>query len=361
MRIRRDLARVGRFLAPLLLSCACASNPAVVVKPLRSPVVSERVEQLDPGILSDAIGGAETYAYRVGAGDAILVAVYGHPELSIAPYAGAVNLPNGRLSGLVVDNDGSIQFPLVGTVKVAGKTTDELRAFLQQELGVYVKDPKVTVQVVFTGSIRYYLLGQFTEPGLKYSDRPVRLLEAMSLGGSVNLEKASLATAYVARGKRRLPIDFRRLVLDGDLRQNIKLLPGDVILVPDKSNEQAFVFGAAAGGNAKGAVVPFVNGRLNLLQALAAAGYGYRDHAQGKLSDTHVIRSKGDRGEFFVIDAARMLAGEVGPFELAPGDVVFVPPTAITDWNEALEQLLPSLQTIAGLLQPFVQIKFLSQ
>lgn len=347
----------------LVLTFACASTPAVVAKPLASPVVSHRVEQLDPALLDDTIGGAENDPYRVGAGDTILVAVYGHPELSIAPYAGGISLPNGRLSGLIVDNDGTIQFPLVGTVKISGKTTDELRQFLQQELAVYVKEPKVTVQVVFTGSIRYYLLGQFTEPGLKYSDRPVRLLEAMSLGGSVILDKASLATAYVARGKRRLPIDFRRLILEGDLRQNIKLRSGDVILVPDKSNEQAFVFSAAAEGasGAKGTVVPFMNGRLNLLQALAAAGYGYRDQAQGRLADTRIIRSVGDRGEFFVVDAERMLAGEVGPFELAPGDVVFVPPTGITNWNEALAQLLPSLQTISGLLTPFVQIKFLSQ
>ena len=347
-----------------LVTFACASTPAVVAKPLASPIVSHRVEQLDPALLDDTIGGAENDPYRVGAGDTVLVAVYGHPELSIAPYAGGISLPNGRLSGLIIDNDGTIQFPLVGTVKIAGKTTDELRQFLQQELGVYVKDPKVTVQVVFTGSIRYYLLGQFTEPGLKYSDRPVRLLEAMSLGGSVILDKASLATAYVARGKRRLPIDFRRLILDGDLRQNIKLRSGDIILVPDRSNEQAFVFSAAAsvaGGNVKNTVVPFMNGRLNLLQALAAAGYGYRDAAQGRLADTRIIRSVGDHGEFFVVDAERMLAGEVGPFELVPGDVIFVPPTGVTNWNEALAQLLPSLQTISGLLTPFVQIKFLSQ
>lgn len=348
----------------LLLASSCASTPPVVAKPLGSPVISRQVEQLDPALLDDTIGGADNDPYRVGAGDTILVAVYGHPELSIAPYAGGISLPNGRLSGLIVDNDGTIQFPLVGTVKVAGKSTDELKQFLTQELAVYVKDPKVTVQVVFTGSIRYYLLGQFTEPGLKYSDRPVRLLEAMSLGGSVILDKASLATAYVARGKRRLPIDFRRLILDGDLRQNIKLRSGDIILMPDKSNEQAFVFSAAAGGtggNSKGTVVPFMNGRLNLLQALAAAGYGYRDRAQGRLADTRVIRSNGDRGEFFVVDAERMLSGEVGPFELAPGDVIFVPPTGVTNWNEALAQLLPSLQTISGLLTPFVQIKFLSQ
>ena len=356
---------IATFLALLLaaaLAVACGHPPPpVVAKPMKSPVVYHKTEQLDPALLDDNIGGKDGEAYRVGAGDTLVVAVYGHPELSIAPYVGASTLGNGRLAGLVIDNDGSIQFPLLGAVKVSGKTSAELKTYLEQELVAYVKDPRVTVQVVFTSSIRYYLLGQFTDPGMKYSDRPVRLLEALSLGGSVNLDKASLAMAYVARGKRRLPIDFRRLMLDGDLRQNIKLRSGDVIFVPDKSSEQAFVFGAAAGTNSKGTVVGFMNGRLNLLQALASAGYGYRDHAQGHLDQTRVIRSRGDQGEFFVIDADRMLAGEVAPFELAPGDVVFVPPTGVTNWNEALAQLLPSLATISGLLTPFVQIKYLSQ
>jgi polysaccharide export outer membrane protein len=347
------------FLALLFLS-ACASSPAVVSKRLSSPVVWHRVEKLDPALLDDRIGGAEGDAYRVGPGDTMLVAVYGHPELSIAPYSGSLS-QGGRLSGLVIDNDGTIQFPLIGSVKVAGKTSEELRRFLEEQLVAYVKDPRVTVQVVFTGSIRYHLLGQFTNPGLKYSDRPIRLLEAISLGGSVMLDRASLSTAYVARGKRRLPVDFRRLMLEGDLRQNIKLMSGDVILVPDRTSEQAFVFGGSVGGASRGSVVPFVNGRLNLLQALAAAGFDYRDQAQGSLSNTHVIRSAGDRGDLFIIDAQRMLEGETGLFELAPGDVVFVPPTGLNTWNEALAQLLPSLQTISGLLTPFVQIKYLSE
>jgi polysaccharide export outer membrane protein len=354
-------------MALCVLCCAggCAHVPPVVVKPLPSPVLSHGRETLDAGlglVDDDTEGGADNDPYRVGPGDTVLVAVYGHPELSIAPYAGAtLNAQSGRLGGLVIDNDGTIQFPLIGSVQVAGKSSEELRAFLQQELGVYVKDAKVTVQVVFTGSIRYYLLGQFTSPGLKYSDRPTRLLETLSLGGSINLERASLRTAYVARGNKRLPVDFRRLILEGDLKQNIRLRTGDIILVPDKTSEQAFVFGGSLSESARGSAVPFINGRLSLVQALAQAGFGYQERFQGRLSETHVIRSEGDRGELFIVDAARILDGEAGPFELAPGDVVFVPPTALTSWNQVLQQLLPSLQTISGLLTPFVQIKYLSQ
>ncbi len=343
------------------LASACSRTPPVVATRMPSAVRSQQPAVLRPEILAEAIGGKDGEAYRIGPGDTVMVAVFGHPELSIAHYAGTTFSPNGRLAGLVVDNDGSVQFPLVGSVNVAGKPTDELRAFMQEQLSVYIKDPKVTVQVVFAGSIRYYLLGQFTDPGLKYSDRPLRLLEALSLGGSVQMERASLRNGYLARNGKRLPVDFLRLVREGDLTQNIKLRSGDVIMVPDNASEQAFVFGGSVGSNPAGGSVPFINGRLTLLQALARAGFGFRERVQAKLSEVRIIRSQGDRGELFVVDAERILAGEAAPFELVPGDIVFVPTTALTDWNQALEQLLPSLQTVSGLLTPFVQIKYLSE
>ena len=355
-----------RLWLPLLLTAllvACGSRPAVVARALPSPIVTHRHEVLDRQLVQDIIGEKDGEAYKVGAGDTLLVAVYGHPELSIAPYAGigSITATNSRLSGLAIDNDGSIQFPLIGTVQVAGKTSAQLRTYLEAELEKYVKEPKVTVQVVFTGSIRYYLLGQFTLPGLKYSDRPLRLLEALSLGGSVRLEDASLRSAYVARAGKRLPINFHRLVRLGDLTQNVRLRSGDVIMVPDNTNERAYVFGGATGSNPKGGTVSFVNGQLSLLQALAQVGFGTTEQVQGKLSETVVIRSEADRGELFIIDATRLLAGEAADFQLAPGDVVYVPPTWVTSWNQVLSQLLPTLQTVSGVLAPFVQIKYLSQ
>jgi polysaccharide export outer membrane protein len=347
----------------LALLAACHhSQPAVVVRPVPAAVVSHRGEGLDPAVVAEVVGEDDPEPYRLGPGDTLLVAVYGHPELSIAPFVPmAVGAQGGRPAGLLVDNDGTVELPLIGPVQAAGKSSDELRALLEDKLAVYIKDPSVAVQVLFAGNIRYYLLGQFTNPGLKYSDRPLRLLEALSLGGSLDLERASLRSAYVARLSKRLPVDLRRLVLDGDLTQNIRLKTGDVVVVPDRQNEQAFVFGGAPGSNPAGGAVPFINGRLDLLQALARAGFGMAEHFHGDLADTHVIRSEGDRGELFIVNAEAILEGEAAPFELAPGDVVYVPATPLADWDQALSALLPFLQGVAGVLTPFVQIKYLSQ
>ncbi|OQX67453.1 MAG: hypothetical protein B6A08_15395 [Sorangiineae bacterium NIC37A_2] len=343
---------------------ACGGRQPVTRKELPSPVIETAADRLTDEDVRELLGSDEPEAYRVGPGDSLLVAVYGHAELAIGAYAGAGQLgtvPNGRNVGFVVDNDGTIQFPLIGSVQVAGKTSNDLRLLLEKELAAYVVEPKVTVQLLFPGSIRYYMLGQFTSPGLKYSDRPLRLLEALALGGTIQLEAASLRTAYVARGGRKLPINFIRLLRFGDLSQNIALRTGDVVFVPDNTQEQAFVFGGLPGSNTRGGAVPFVHGQLSLLQALAAAGFGFRERAQGKMSEVRIIRSIGDRAEFIVVDAAMIMKGKAAPFPLEPGDVVYVPMTAITSWNMALEQLIPTLQAVSGSLQPFVQIKYLSE
>jgi polysaccharide export outer membrane protein len=356
---------LARFIAAGLcvLAIACGSRPPVTVKRMPSAVVARHDSRLDPALLAAVVGEREGDAYRLGPGDSLLVAIYGHPELSIAPYIGpfAGSGPQGnRPVGLLIDNDGSVQLPLVGHLQIAGQTSAQVQTLLEQRLGEYVKDPKVTVQVLFAGNIRYYLLGVFTSPGLKYSDRPLGLLEALSLGGTVDLEKASLRTAYVARRGKKLPVDFRRLVLDGDLAQNIRLRTGDVVVVPDHQSEQAFVFGGFAASQPSGGAVPFINGRLSLLQALARVGFGQTERYQSRLSSVRVIRSEGDHGELYEVDAIAIMDGEAAPFDLAPGDVVYVPPTAFASWNQALGMLLPTLQTVAGVLEPFVQIKYLS-
>lgn len=331
----------------------------MTVKNLPSPVVEQKEQVLDATQIEAAVGDP-TAPYKVGPGDVLMIVVFNHPELAIGTYNTGIALsPNARTTGLLIDNDGSIQLPLIGSVNVAGKSVGELRQYIEGELGKFIKDPHVTVQVVFDGSIRYYLFGQFAVPGLKYADRPMRLLEAMTLGGSILLQQASLPGAYLSRGGKRLPVNFQRLIREGDMKQNIMLQTDDTIVVPDNANEQVFVFAGAAGGSHGGAV-PMPNGHLDLLQALAVSGIGYQERAQGRLDQVRVIRAQFDRGQFFVVNAEKMLDGEAGLFPLMPGDIIFVPESGVTKWNQIMNQLLPTLQVFSALLNPFVQIEYLN-
>jgi polysaccharide export outer membrane protein len=205
--------------------------------------------------------------------------------------------------------------------------------------------------------MRYYLLGAFTSPGIKYPLHPMTLLQVLALGGSVNLPEADLYQAYVAQGNVKLPVDLYALLVQGDLTQNIELASGDVVVIPSSSTENAFVFGAVT----KPGAVPFEGGSLSLLQALSQAGLDLPSLTNAELSNIHVIRAGGRSAEFFVVNAAMIANGQAVSFDLQPGDIVFVPPTMVATWNQVLAQLLPSLQTVSAVLNPFVSIKYLQQ
>ncbi|GBE11348.1 polysaccharide biosynthesis/export protein [bacterium BMS3Abin12] len=352
-RCRRARSLPPLFLAVLtLLLGACAHAPRTpVAGGTASAVVSKKTEVLPSQRIRELLE-PRGIAYRLGPGDVVAIGIYLHPDLSV-PTSGAAA---GRgPPGAVVSNGGNLQLPLLGVVHVAGLTVSGLRAKLIHAYRRYLKEPSISVQVQEARSIRYYLLGQFDKPGIKYSDRPLNLLEALALGGSIDLSDADLRGAYVLQGGHKLPLDFRRLLLDGDLNQNIALQSGDTIVVPSSASMRAYVFGAVA----KPGPIAFVNGRLTLLQALSATGMDLTNLTVAKLRAVRVLRSSGTRGEYFVVDAARILEGRAAPFPLASGDIVFVPQTLVSTWNQALRQLLPSLQTIGAVLNPFVQIKFL--
>jgi polysaccharide export outer membrane protein len=313
---------------------------------MASPVVSSESETLPSGA-QPALA-----PYRLGPSDVISITIYRHPELSVPQGGGAAS--NG---GVSINNDGTVDLSLVGNVDVGGLTVGEAQQVLQRDYAKYIQQTDVAVQLVSPKSMRYYLLGDFSQPGVKMSDRQLSLLDALSLGGSLNITNADLFQAYVAMGAQKLPLDIRSLLVDGDMSQNILLAPGATIVIPPASDEKAFVFGAVS----KPGAIDFEGGGLSVLQALSEAGMDLDSYTSAELSQVRIIRSHGAGADFIVVDAGKILKGEAAPFALEPGDVVFVAPDTVATWNQALNQLLPSLSTISGLLNPFVSIKYLSQ
>ncbi|WP_201727583.1 polysaccharide biosynthesis/export family protein [Acidocella sp. C78] len=332
----------------------CAAKPPMshivpagaVAATMPSPVVSMKRQSLPP----DA--RLPLTPYRLGPNDVIAVSVYLHPELSTPQY-GVTSGPAGAL----ITSDGTVGLPLIGTVKLAGLTVSQAQAKLQAAYSAYVNNANISVQLVTPHSLRYYLLGDFSSPGIKYPGRELTLLEALSLGGSLNVANADLYQAYVAVGARKEPVDLRELLLDGNLSQNIVLPPGATIVIPPASEEKAFVFGAVG----KPGAIGFQGGSLSLLQAMSEAGMTLSNYTDAQLSQIRIIRSHGASADFIVVNARKIMDGHAMPFALQPGDIVFVPPTGIATWNDVLNKLLPSLNTISGVLNPFVSIKYLSK
>ncbi len=341
-------------MAVALTGCAGNNNTPVTVKNVPPPtaVVSVETQTLTPDEIAQVTGGADNGAYVLGPSDVISVNVYSHPDLSVPNP-----LQYGNSGGALITSDGTVQLPLIGNAAVGGLTLPQAQQKLQVQYATYVVNPKVAIEIQEAQSFRYYLLGAFTSPGVKYPAHPLHLLDALALGGSVDISGADLYQAYVAQNSVKLPVDLHALLVNGDMSQNVTLAPGDAIVIPTSANENAFVFGSIS----KPGAVPFQSGGLSLLQALSDAGLDLPSMTNGKLAQVRVIRSQGATAQYFVVNAAMIEDGKAAPFQLQPGDVVYVPANAIGTWNQAISALLPSLQAVSGILNPFVDIKYLRQ
>lgn len=355
-RVRRAATRLGASAAFCLAVAACATTPPTESRQLpvvrSNAVVSRQTRSLTPHQIARLTDPDPAAAYRLGPTDVIAVNIYLHPDLDVPASSAA-----STIGGAMVTSDGSVQLPLIGDIHVGGLTLRQAQRAMIRAYRVYLKNPKVAVQLVQARSLRYYLLGAFTQPGVKYPAHPLTLLEALALGGSVDEPTADLYQAYVAQGHAKLPVDLHALLVEGDLSQNIPLASGDTIVIPTSTTETAFVFGSVT----KPGAIPFESGQLTLLQALSAAQLDLSSYASARLARIHVIRPRGRDAEFLVIDANAIMTGKAAPFPLEPGDIVFVPPTGVATWNQVLSQLLPSLNTVSALLNPFVQIEYLSR
>lgn len=326
--------------------------PNLIQSTGQSAILSSQTETLTPDELRQVSDTSPDLAYILGPDDVISIYVYLHPELDIPVATGG-----GNSGGALITSDGSVQLPLIGSIHLGGMTLAQAQVAVTQAYSTYIANPKVSIQLQSPQSLKYYLLGAFASPGIKYPVHPMTLLEALALGGSVDLSGADLYQAYVAQGNVKLPVDLYGLLLDGDLSQNIPLASGDAIVIPSSASENAYIFGAVG----KPGPVQFVNGSLSLLQALSSAGMDLASLTNARLSRIHVIRSRATSAQFMIVDANLILNGQAASFSLEPGDIVFVPPTTVASWNQVLSQVLPSLQVISGVLQPFVSIKYLQQ
>jgi polysaccharide export outer membrane protein len=331
-------------IAAVLTGCAKFPElPAGTVKEIRSAVIEREMVAVPV-----PEGEGAPLEYRVGAGDVLAIRIPGMKERVPSAGVAAEATPGYR-----VYSSGKVLLPMVGGVQVAGLTVDEVQQKLQDVFRPYIKEPVITVEILEYKSRALYLLGKFNQPGVQYLDRPVSLIQGIALGGGLD-ESANLRGARLVRENRIVPVDIYELIYNNDLRQNVALLSGDTVYVPGNDQQNVFVLGAVA----KEGLIPMINGRLSLPQALSVAGIGKSSYDHNLI---RIIRSHTPtRGELMVVDLGRIMAGDALPLPLQDGDIVYVPRSGIGDWNVALGEMLPTLQAFSAVLQPFVQIKFLT-
>lgn len=273
--------------------------------------------------------------YVIGAGDTLYITVWDHPELTSPAGPQQQALANGRL----VRSDGTLFYPYVGTLKVAGMTIEQLRQAISGKLAKYVENPQVDVSVIGFGSQRILLEGAFvkTDP---QSITAVPLTLAQALGtATINTEQANLSGLVLIRDGHDYHLDLDSLNRNG-IAQDIYLKPGDRLFLPYNDRQEAYVVGEVR----RPMAITFKTTDLTLTQVLGRAGGLDPTTSKGKA--VYVIRGVQDLekapAQVYQLDARSPVAFALADqFQVKPGDVVFVGPAGVTRWNRLLSQLLP--------------------
>jgi polysaccharide export outer membrane protein len=280
---------------------------------------------------------AASYEYRVAPYDVLSVIVWDHPELTIP----AGEFRSAEATGHPIFADGTMFYPHVGVLRVAGMTLPEIRKVLAERLTKYVTNPQLDVRVAAFRGKKVHVTGEVREPvTMPVTDVPLRVQDAIAFAKGFAPE-ADLRRVTLSRGGRSYPLDLQALYEQGDLGQNWLLQDGDVIHVPDRSRNKVYVLGEVR----RPASRVMVKGRMNLAEAIGdAEGV---DPLTSNPGAVFVVRGHYERPQVYRLDAdspdALLLASR---FELAPQDVVFVSATKLTTWNRVILQILPTLQAI---------------
>ena len=172
------------------------------------------------------------YTYKIGPGDSVNIFVWGNPDISTTAS---------------VRPDGKITTPLVEDLLASGKTPSQLARAMEKALSKYVRGPQVVIMVgggqgVYSQQVR--IIGQLGGGGIAahYSAKAFPYKKDMTLldlviqiGGMGQYADGNRASIIrnIDGEPQHFGIRIDDLVDNADFTANVKILPGDIVIIPE--------------------------------------------------------------------------------------------------------------------------------
>ncbi|MCB9777312.1 MAG: polysaccharide biosynthesis/export family protein [Alphaproteobacteria bacterium] len=196
--------------------------------------------------------------FQIGPGDRISIQVWRHDDLDL---------------DVTVAPDGTISYPLVGRVDVAGKTYTEIRDFLSEAISEYYTDPQVSVNIVELQSQKVIVIGEVAQPMVLQLSNEMSVLEALTRAGGIN-QYSRTSNVLLIRGGMDSPelytVDVDAIFSQGDMEQMVFLQRGDIVVVPTRTITNAARFFREVSG----VLAPFVAGSAVYRNAVTGGAQG---------------------------------------------------------------------------------------
>ncbi len=159
-------------------------------------------------------------AYIIGPEDVLDINVWKEPDMTRT---------------VPVRPDGKISLPLINDVQAAGSTPQQLAATVTEKLRKFVQEPQVTVIVTAINSQRVFVVGEVMRAGAFPLIPGMTVLQALSSAGGFTTfaDVKKIHVMRMVNGKQaELPFNYREVLKGDNQDQNIKLQPGDTVIVP---------------------------------------------------------------------------------------------------------------------------------
>lgn len=308
-------------------------------------------QPIAPGVQS-LMANIHPERYRVGPGDVLKVIVYGHPELTNPMGTSG----SSDMQGQLVSADGTMYFPYVGKIHVAGLTLEQIRKKIADKIATYIRQPQIGVRVIRFLSKRVFISGDIAKPcSVPLTNIPLTVLRALdecqTLVSPQKEGPFGIQNVDLIRNDKVYHLSLNELY---KLGTPIPLQAGDRLIVDDSASRVFMV-----GEFAKQTALPYSTGGMTLGDAIADAG-GI-SLATADASGIYVIRGFMNpqpnmdpkdgvitlHPKVFHLNAgsvdALVLANN---FQLEPRDIVYAAPASLVNFNRALALLTPTLDQL---------------
>ncbi|MFW2078793.1 polysaccharide biosynthesis/export family protein [Acinetobacter sp. ULE_I010] len=273
--------------------------------------------------------------YRLTAGDVLSIQLWAYPEIT-PPIQDATNI---KAVGYPIDPDGNVQLPLVGSVRIAGKTLAETNRFLRSQFARYLKHPDVVVRVLSYEGRRYFVNGQVMKSGqYTLNDQPISIYTALGQAGGIDTKTGDTTNIQLIRNGQTYNLNSIQLEKQGRSLHNLLIQANDTIYVNTKQDQKLYVMGESNKSQAlalreQGMTLSDVLGEsegISPYSASAARIYVMRTDLNTKQSTIYHLN----------LSSLGNLA-LANQFPMQKNDIVYIDATGLTRWQRIMNQIVP--------------------
>ncbi|ENV71564.1 hypothetical protein F946_02923 [Acinetobacter johnsonii ANC 3681] len=276
--------------------------------------------------------------YKLSAGDILSIYLWAYPEIT-PPTNTISNEEAIKSNGYQIDQNGYIQFPIIGRYKAAGKSLTQVNQELRSQLSRYLKTPDVIARVLSYQGQRYSVQGSVMKGGqFTLTDQPTSVYTALGLAGGINPQLGDNTSITLVRQGRTYNLNSISLEKAGYSLHNLLIQPNDTLYVNSKENQKIYVMGESG----QNKPIPMRDQGISLSDVIGES-LGLNP-LSGSRSKIYVVRSHRDVGVTDVYHLDLTSIGDFGlanKFQMQSNDIVYIDASGLTRWQRVINQVIP--------------------